>query len=434
MRRRWTAFFLAVCLLLAAGCGAANGQPEYEDPISLYYLYRDENTGVYAGPLGAMATEQIERTDLQSLLKRYLQGPQSPELASPFPQDMTLQDARVEHGVLTLEIAGLESLTGLSRTLALACLVCTATQLQEVEAVAIAGIADIPLTRDDFLLYDDAATSDQVTVKLYFSDPSARFLVEETRSRTFSSTMEQLEYVVEQLLQGPTINGTLPALPEGTELISLGLSDGLCTVDLSRAFYENRPKTHGEARMAVFSLVDALTELEEVEQVRLTCEGETMADYCGLDLTAPLTREPWAVGLEREERWVMEATLYVPCGEKLAPVAVCLRRTAGRTAMADVLSALLSFESSGGYDNPFPEGTLVASVEVRSGLCTVVFNSAFALCDSDPAQATQAVRAVVTTLCALQSVEQVQLQVYGAQFTAVDLSEPLTVGEDWILP
>ena len=71
MRRRWTAFFLAVCLLLAAGCGAANGQPEYEDPISLYYLYRDENTGVYAGPLGAMATEQIERTDLQSLLKRH---------------------------------------------------------------------------------------------------------------------------------------------------------------------------------------------------------------------------------------------------------------------------------------------------------------------------------------------------------------------------
>ena len=56
----------------------------------------------------------------------------------------------------------------------------------------------------------------------------------------------------------------------------------------------------------------------------------------------------------------------------------------------------------------------------------------------DPAmpreQAEQAVRSVVATLCALEGVSAVQIKIYNAQFTSVDLSEPLTVGEDWILP
>lgn len=443
MKRVWS-LLLAAALLLAAGCHWETGQKSYENPVQRYYLYQDEATGEYAGALGAMGCETVEleeEQDLEAYIQDYLEGPQSPELRTPFPADVTLEAFTLREGLLTLKLNdAFFTLSGIDRTLAIACIVYSMTELPQVEEVALAAPESIgsdsllamPLTPEQFLLYDDSATSDERTLKLYFSDAGARFLVEETRTRSFGTESEIPAYLVEELLGEPEKGTSLRVLPEGTALREITLEDGLVTVDFSRAFRENAPKTHVQARMAVFSLVNSLTELDQVERVQILCQGEKIDDYCGLDLTEPLTREESALG--KGTKGSFDTNLYVPCGGALATVPSAIRRTVGRTAAADVLSALLSFSSCGGYENPFPEGTLAVELQIRNGICTVTFNSAFALCDSDPVQAEQAVRSVVATLCALEGVTAVQIEIYNAQFTSVDLSEPLTVGEDWIMP
>ena len=440
MKRVWS-LLLAVALLLGAGCNGETGQSHYENPVQRYYLYQDEATGEYAGALGAMGSEAAEfEEDIAAYIQDYLEGPQSPELRTPFPAGTSLEECTLEDGTLTLELSDVFfTLSGIDRTLATACIVYSMTELPSVEAVVLAApegtgsdsLLSVPLTPKSFLLFDDSATSDEMTLKLYFSDAGARFLVEETRTRSFASEAEIPTYLVEELLSEPEKETSLRVLPEGTALREITLDDGLVTVDFSQAFLENAPKTHVQARMAVFSLVNTLTELDEVERVQILCQGEKIDDYCGLDLTKPLTREESAL---EGTKGSFDTNLYVPCGGALATVPSAIRRTVGRTVAADVLSTLLSFTSCGGYENPFPAGTLAVEMEIRNGLCTVTFNSAFALCDSEPEQAEQAVRSVVATLCGLEGVSAVQIKIYNAQFTSVDLSEPLTVGEDWILP
>ena len=422
MKRVWS-LLLAAVLLLGAGCHGETEQNRYENPVQRYYLYQDETTGEYAGALGAMGSEAAEfEEDVAAYIQDYLEGPQSPELRTPFPAGTSLEKCTLEDGTLTLELSdAFFTLSGIDRTLATACIVYSMVELPQVEEVVLAApegagsdsLLSVPLTPKSFLLFDDSATSDEMTLKLYFSDAGARFLVEE-------------------LLGEPEKETSLRVLPEGTALREITLDDGLVTVDFSQAFLENAPKTHVQARMAVFSLVNTLTELDQVERVQILCQGKKIDDYCGLDLTEPLTREESA--LDKGTKGSFDTNLYVPCGGALATVPSAIRRTVGRTVAADVLSALLSFTSCGGYENPFPEGTLAVEMEIRNGLCTVTFNSAFALCDSEPEQAEQAVRAVVATLCGLEGVSAVQIKIYNAQFTSVDLSEPLTVGEDWILP
>lgn len=441
MKRVWC-LILAAALLLTAGCNGETGQRHYENPVERYYLYRDEAAGEYAGALGAMGCETAElAADVAAYIQDYIQGPQSPELRTPFPVGTSLEECALEDGTLTVRLSeAFYALSGIDRTLAVACFVYSMTELPQVEAVVLDApegassdsLLAVPLTQESFLVYDDSATSDEMTLKLYFSDAGARFLVEETRMRSFASEAEIPAYLVEELLGEPEKATSLRVLPEGTALREITLEDGLVTVDFSRAFRENAPKTHVQARMAVFSLVDTLTELDQVEQVQILCQGEKLEDYCGLNLSAPLTREESALGKRTSGSY--DTNLYVPCGDGLATVPSAIRRTVGRTAAADVLSALLSFSSCGGYVNPFPEGTLAVELQTQNNLCTVTFNSAFALCDSEPAQAQQAVRSVVATLCGLNGVEAVQIKVYGAQFTSVDLSEPLTVGEDWMIP
>ena len=441
MKRVWS-LLLAAVLLLGAGCHGETEQNRYENPVQRYYLYQDETTGEYAGALGAMGSEAAEfEEDVAAYIQDYLEGPESPELRTPFPAGTSLEKCTLEDGTLTLELSdAFFALSGIDRTLAAACIVYSMVELPQVEEVVLAApegtgsdsLLATPLTPKSFLLFDDSATSDEMTLKLYFSDAGARFLVEETRTRSFASDAEVPTYLVEELLGEPEKETSLRVLPEGTALREITLDDGLVTVDFSQAFLENAPKTHVQARMAVFSLVNTLTELDQVERVQILCQGKKIDDYCGLDLTEPLTREESA--LDKGTKGSFDTNLYVPCGGALATVPSAIRRTVGRTVAADVLSALLSFTSCGGYENPFPAGTLAVEMEIRNGLCTVTFNSAFALCDSEPAQAEQAVRAVVATLCGLEGVSAVQIKIYNAQFTSVDLSEPLTVGEDWILP
>ncbi len=445
--RRLMALLLACALLLPAGCGSREAVAPAQDGFRLYYPYALEEAGDYAGELGALGYETAPEIgtepDVAALLERYLEGPQSPELTSPFPAGLAVESFHIEDGCMTLVLSReIQSLFGMDRTMAAACLVYTLTQLPEVERVFLdagdGGISDgllaTELTREDFLLFDDSFTSDQVSLRVYFADAEDRYLVAESRKGSFSSDQEMVSYLVRQLMDGPTEEGAERALPEGMVLLGVELSGGVCTVNFSEAFLTNRPKTHAGARMAVFSLVNTLTELTQVEAVQILCVGRTVGNYGGLNLSQPLHREEDALGAMGLPSSGYDATLYVPCSGGLGAVPLYIRRTTGRSLEADLLSALIAFPATNGYENPFPEGTVAAEVTVEDGLCRVSFNSAFAQCDADPAQATLAVRSVVATLCGLSHIDRVQLDQSQAPMTSVDLSEPIAPEDSWFLP
>lgn len=445
--KRLMALLLTAALLLAAGCAPREDAAAEQDGFRLYYPYAGEDAGSYAGALGALGYEMLpedgEEADVAALLQRYLAGPASAELASPFPEGLSAEDYHIQDGCLTLVLSEeIQSLFGMDRTMAVACLVYTLTQLPQVESVFLDagdgalsdGLLATALTRDHFLLFDDSFTSDQVELRAYFADRENRYLVAESRKGRFSTDQEMISYLVRQLMAGPSQEGSQRALPEGMVLLGVALESGICTVNFSEAFLTDMPKTHAGARMAVFSLVNTLTELTQVEAVQILCLGRTVEDYGGLNLSQPLHREEDALGQVGLTASVLDATLYVSCTGGLGTVPAYIRRTAGRSLEADLLNALLAFPSGNGYENPFPEGTMAVEVTTEDGLCRVTFNSAFAECDSDPAQARQAVRSVVATLCGLSHVDEVQLDQSQAPLTSVDLSQPMTPQDGWILP
>ena len=186
--------------------------------------------------------------------------------------------------------------------------------------------------------------------------------------------------------------------------------------------------------MAVCSVISSLTELPEIESVRILCAGESVERGYFLDLTKALYRDE-AVLAGQISSGSFDANLYVVLNgqEILATAPTYVRRSDSRVLAMDVLNALIAFKGLHGYENPIPNGALVVDLTVEEGLCQVTFNSSFALCDTDEATATQAVRAVVATLCALDGIDRVQIQVYNSELTHVDLSEPWTSDPAWVL-
>lgn len=442
--KRFT-FLLLCTVLVLTGCSQKphSSASEMVRPASFYYL---SDSGSYHTPTGSLMAELRDLGDsssMEQIVSLYLSGPNSEHLWSPFLPGTVMEEVTLEGTVLRLT-PGAEffSLQGADLTLAAACLVHTMTQLPGVEAVVLqasnARFTDLvnrELTTEDFLLSAYPDIEQEHMVSLYFPDQDSRSLLEETRPYTGGETTEELAaFVLRQLLNGSTEDG-LGAFPKGTNLLDVQLQNGTCTVNLSSDFSVNRPETALKTRMALLAVVNSLTAIEEIESVVFSCENHAITDYNGFDLSLSFIRDESVIASYSNSA-AKDITLYLPygSGEKLIAVPVQLRRSTGKGTERDVLGALIAYEGGNGIINPIPADTMIAALEVKDGRCDVTFNSVLALADNDPQQATMAVRSIVTTLCALPSVDCVQVYINGNTMTSVDISEPMTAIWKWITP
>jgi spore germination protein GerM len=105
--------------------------------------------------------------------------------------------------------------------------------------------------------------------------------------------------VVEALLAGPTSEETAgtpaisTAIPEGTEVLGVDISDGLASVDLSGEFDDGGGSFGMFARLA--QVVYTLTRLPEVDDVVFEIEGEMVTVFSsqGIDLDGPQKRDDY---------------------------------------------------------------------------------------------------------------------------------------------
>ncbi len=121
------------------------------------------------------------------------------------------------------------------------------------------------------------------------------------------SSDRRVELVVTALARfsNDSANAAAAPLPEGTQLKSVTVEDGLCTLDFNDAF-GNRLFWAGaeHEHLALRALVNSVTEIPGVTKVRIKVEGKPVESLGGHEaVTEPLTRDesvlPKAPGARR---------------------------------------------------------------------------------------------------------------------------------------
>lgn len=112
---------------------------------------------------------------------------------------------------------------------------------------------------------------DTKEISLYYSRADAEYLVKETE-QVSAKNADDASYVLEKLLSGPSDDELVNAITKGTRINSVKTQDGLCTVDLSAEFIE-KSGTANE-RMAIYSVVNTLCGLEEIDKVQFLIDGK----------------------------------------------------------------------------------------------------------------------------------------------------------------
>jgi len=123
-------------------------------------------------------------------------------------------------------------------------------------------------------------------VELYFATPDAMYL--DTESRTVDG--ENFYYnVLQELIAGPESEELSATMPEGTQIVDLEHDREAKRLKVN--FNENWRLNHGGGsaaeRLTIYSVVNTMTVLPEVEEVLFRVEGQEVESLAGhMDLTA----------------------------------------------------------------------------------------------------------------------------------------------------
>lgn len=124
------------------------------------------------------------------------------------------------------------------------------------------------------------------TVTLYFAslEDDQAYLVKETRE-VKEPEGNIYKATVEELIKGPTSQDLYPTVPPDSVVNSVKLSNGLAIVDFNLRIitnYEDIPHSSTTETLAIYSIVNTLTEFEEIETVKITIEGKDSGEAGGV--------------------------------------------------------------------------------------------------------------------------------------------------------
>ncbi len=127
---------------------------------------------------------------------------------------------------------------------------------------------------------EPTANLETKTVTLYFADSTGEKLVAE--DRTVTKVIGIARACIEELIKGPAQAGLKPVLPVGTQLLDINVRpDGLCIVDFSGDLIKELPVSAKNERLAVYSIVNTLTQFPTVERVEMRVDGKTVDTLLG---------------------------------------------------------------------------------------------------------------------------------------------------------
>ena len=421
MKNRLFCLLLTVMLLLCA-CGEA----DLQEADAAFLFYYPAQTVSYGGE-GAFCSQSagfdVTAVETEELLTRYFASLPPENGAAPLPTSWTLSSVVLQDATAEIVLHG-KQVDALERSLCATCIAMTLLQLDTVQRVSITmpGVdAPLVLSENDIFLHDTGMLPQEEMLTLYYPDAQRRYLVRETLSVEAMDSADKPAYIISQLLAGRERGQLTSCIPEGTELLGISVENGICTVDLSSEFLNDLEQSYAAERMAVYSIVNSLTELPEITTVDLWVAGAPAEKLYRMELLSGISRDESLISVPASKD-LLDVTLYPTCGgdSLLVSVPLLLPLDEEHTTAELLLNALFAFEGTNGLQSCIPAGTKLLSLRIENGNCVVDLTREFLDGCANAEEETLAVRSIVATMCGLSEINTVEILVEGIEPTFRD--------------
>ncbi len=275
--------FLLGMLCLLFGLTACQKEELAEDAMSVYYVnHAETKLEKHTYTLQATETEAQLEELFTALSTAFLKQ----EYKAPLMYGFSILSYELNDEKLMLHMdEKYKELSVIQEVLVRAAIVRTLTQLPEVSFVAI-RINDEPLydatgkmvgwmNADQFIenAGNEINTYQEVQLKLYFANIDGDGLIETTRTKEYNTNISLEKLIVEELIKGPNGEGIFPTINPETKVANVTVKDNICYVNLDENFLTQIYPVSPE--VTIYSIVNSLTSLSNVNKVQILLNGET---------------------------------------------------------------------------------------------------------------------------------------------------------------
>ena len=296
---------LILSLTMLCACGRRDSTDEME---SYVYCLNEDRTGIIKVEYETSAETPLEAAS--ETLEKLSEPSDDIEYVSPIPEGVKVLQCTLSGSILDVEFDdGYLDVGRIQEKLMRAAIVQSLVQIEGINGVTFT-VDGSPLTdgdgvqvglmnEDDFVENTSSSPSSYQTdtLTLYFANASGDRLVAQKTTVRYSSNVSKDKLIVEKLVQGPSGGDVYPTINPDANLLSVTTKDGICYVNFDSTFltgaYDILPE------LTVYSIVNSLVEGTEAEQVQITINGESNAEYMeAVDLSQPLTENPELIAAE----------------------------------------------------------------------------------------------------------------------------------------
>lgn len=290
---------MALFFFVVTGCG---GSPAASsgDGFKIYYVNNSE-TGIVAVDYEIISNPSNVHAVIDELIGQLETMPERHHYEAPLTGNANLLGFDISDKLLTLNFdIHYTDITGTIEILDRAAIVRTFTQLDDIEYVSFL-VEGNPLTDRDgniignmsadtfiFNVGNEINTYEKVELKLYFANADGTKLVPVFRSVVYNSNISMEKLAVEQIISGPNTDICFPTISKDTRINSLSVRDGVCYIDFDQAFLSIPGNVSAEA--AIYSIVDTIAELSNVNKVAFSVNGEQSFTFKDIQISGSYER------------------------------------------------------------------------------------------------------------------------------------------------
>jgi len=159
-------------------------------------------------------------------------------------------------------------------------------QDSDIEDSSAAGENDADNDQSEEI--EDETKNGEVTINVYYADTMGEYLVGE--ARIVSSKNKYID-ALNELIKLPIDSSLFQLVPDSTKINSITVENGLAKVDFSKEFIEDKFQGDTADILLIYSIVNTLTEFQEVNSVSLYIDGEKLDILGEIDIKDPIFRK-----------------------------------------------------------------------------------------------------------------------------------------------
>lgn len=285
MKRGFLLLYFLIVIGMLTGCSAE--EEVTGNTIPVYYVSNSE-TKIESHNYTLQASET--EAQIEELFAILGSLPVKKEYKPPLTFGFHVLEYRLTDGKLLINMSEeYKNLSVIQEVLVRAAIVRTLTQLPEISFVAF-RVNDEQLydsmgklvgwmNADHFIENEgnEINTYEEVTLKLYFANATGDGLIVTSRTKEYNTNISLEKLIVEELIKGPNAEGIYPTINPDTKVANVTVKDNICYVNLDETFMTQIYSVTPE--VTIYSIVNSLVELTNVNKVQILLNGETSVTY-----------------------------------------------------------------------------------------------------------------------------------------------------------